>query len=86
MAYNKELADKIVRAARERFPEAVGNWQELQELTGVKGTEWEEWRLALEALEADGLISYDYPVRGGIDNHLHSFVGLKVTQKGRLAA
>lgn len=86
VAYDEQLAHKILEAARERFPEAVGNWEELQGLMNEHFKPWEEWRLALEALESDGLITYDHPIRGGIDKHLHAFVGLKVTPRGRKSA
>jgi hypothetical protein len=84
MALNKELADKILNAARERFPEPVGNFEDLQALTDMAGKPFDdEWRLALEALEAEGLIQFQHAIRSGVDKNFRGFVNMTVTPKGR---
>ncbi len=84
MAFNKQIADQILEATRRRFPEVIGNFQHLQDLTGMTAKPFDdEWGFALEALEADGLIQFQYATRTGMDKYFRGFVNMTVTPKGR---
>ena len=81
MAFDKQLADKILKIAREKFPEKIANLGHLQQLTGKEGDN--ELLLALVALESESLIEFQTTVRTGVDKTLRNFVNLSVTPKGR---
>ncbi len=77
MVFNRQLADKILKTARDRFPEAIANFGHLQELMGMIGKPYDdEWRLALDALEAEGSIRFQTPIRTGNDKYLRDFVNM----------
>ena len=84
--YDKELAKQILDVTRDRHPEPIGNLDELKEILNLSEKPHDDWRLALDALEADGLIAFDQPLRTGIDKYLQNFINLRVTRAGRLAA
>jgi hypothetical protein len=79
-----QLADDILKAARESFPQPIANFAHLQDLTAMTDKPYsDEWRLALDALEAEGLIRFQNAVRTGIDKYLQDFVNMSVTHEGR---
>jgi len=83
MAFDTQLANAILEAARERFPEAVGNLEHLKDLTGIREQSDDDWSAALRALEAEGLVQFHPAIRTGIDQYFRGFVNMTVTSKGR---
>jgi hypothetical protein len=87
MAYDQDLANKILLAADRAYPDAISGFSDLQLALGFAAKAWDDdWRLALEALLAQGLVTIDNPTRTGRDQVLRGFVGLRITQLGRNAA
>jgi hypothetical protein len=84
MAFDKQLANEILRLGREKFPDKIANLHHLKDLMGMEeGQADNGLLLALEALEAESLIEFQIPVRTGLDKPLRDFVNLSVTPKGR---
>ena len=86
MAYNQELANSILQAAYDKFPDAIPGFPDLQQRTGRTGKPWDDdWRLAIDALQQRGLITIDHPVEPGSIKKARGFIALRITEVGRNA-
>ena len=82
--YDENLASKILAHALKEYPSAVIGMSHLQELLGNEREE--EILNALDALEQEGRVSFDPPVRTGRDKVLRSFINLRLTASGKIKA
>lgn len=81
-----EIADKILNVAREQHPQTIANLQHFKQLMGwVKdrpGALDDDWTLALQVLESEGLISFETMTYTTIECFfLDDFKNLTLTDK-----
>jgi hypothetical protein len=80
--FDQNLANRVLVIANRKFPDPFVNKNELRESLGTTKGQDPDVLLAVEALEKQGQLRLQTPVRLGLGK-LQDFVGLEITTVGR---
>src|SRR3989442_12063703 len=82
--YDKNLASQIIVHALKEYPSPIANLSHLQGLLGSQNKD--EILNALDALEREGNVLFEPPVRTGLNKDLQGFVNMRLTSAGKAKA